>query len=57
MATAVRALNPSTSSGVLVPVLTIVDVGVSLGHDDKNLELYWSFVSVLAMVIVTSYKS
>ena len=36
----VGALAPSTSSGVLVPVLTIIGVGVSLGHDDINLELY-----------------
>ena len=36
------SLAPSTSSGVLVFVLTIVGVGVSLGHDNMNLELYWS---------------
>ena len=33
---------PSTSSGVLVPVLTIIGVGVSFRHDDINFELYWS---------------
>ena len=33
---------PSTSSRILVLILTIVGVGVSLGHDDINLELYWS---------------
>ena len=61
MATAVgSSLAPSTSSGDLVPILTIVGVGVSLGHDNINFELYWAmcyFVSILIMVIVTSYKS
>ena len=38
----VGASAPSTSSCVLVPVLTIVGVGVSLRLDDINLELYWS---------------
>ena len=33
---------PSTSYGDLVLVLTIIGVGVSLGHDDINFELYWS---------------
>ena len=56
----VGALAPSISSGVLVLVLIIIGVGDSLGHDNINLELYWSmceFVSVLVTVIVNLYKS
>ena len=36
------SLGSSTYSGDLVPVLTIIGVGVSLRHDDINFELYWS---------------
>ena len=41
-ASAAVASAPSTSSGDLVPVLTIIGVGVSLEHDNINFELYWS---------------
>ena len=36
----VGAFALSTSSGVLVPVLTIVGVGFSLEHENINFELY-----------------
>ena len=45
IATATAVGSPSVlfiSSGNLVPVLTIVGIGVSLGHDNINFELYWS---------------
>ena len=39
-ATAAGVSTPTTSSGVLVQVLTIVGVGASLRHDDISFVLY-----------------
>ena len=37
----VGVLSLSTFSSVLIPVQTIIGVGVCFGRDDINLELYW----------------
>ena len=53
------ALAPSTSSGDLVKVVTIVGVGVCLRHNDISFVVYRSmleFLSIPVTVIVTSYK-